>query len=148
MLGVNHNLRRAPAHLLVRRLIAQGRLGRILVARVVHGTQLAEGARRWRTNDLAAGGGAALDVTVHDADLLRFLLADEPIEVAALVGAQAGDTVEVEDTVAGVLRFRGGAIATFQDSLAIPFAQTQVGVYGEAGSVEVAMRWQTIRSPP
>lgn len=93
--------------------------------------------RRWRTKDAAAGGGAALDVTVHDVDLLRFLLTDEVVEVMAFTGAQGVDTVNVEDAVAGTLRFERGTIATFHDSLALPFAQTSLTLHGELGRVDV-----------
>jgi 1,5-anhydro-D-fructose reductase (1,5-anhydro-D-mannitol-forming) len=137
VLGVNHDLRCAPAHESVRELVANGDLGRVLAARTFHPALLAPELRRWRTKDAAAGGGAALDITVHDVDLLRYLLADEVVEVLALTGVQGVDTVNVEDSVAGALRFGRGTIATFHDSLALPFAQTSLTLHGELGGIDV-----------
>ena len=37
----------------------------------------------WRITTPGAGGGVILDITVHDADTLRFVLGDDPIEAVA-----------------------------------------------------------------
>ena len=137
LLGVNHNLRCAPANMTARRLIADGRLGSVLSARVLHAQALPPALRRWRTRDPSAGGGAALDITVHDADLLRYLLADEVTEVTALLAARASDTVGVEDTVAGVMRFSRGALASFHDSLVVPWSHTSLSIHGEDGALYI-----------
>jgi 1,5-anhydro-D-fructose reductase (1,5-anhydro-D-mannitol-forming) len=137
LLGVDHNLRCAPAHVTARRLIADGRLGRVLSARVLHAMSLPPTLRRWRTHDPSAGGGAALELTVHDVDLLRFLLQDEVTEVTAFVAPLASDTVGVEDTLAGVLRFQRGALATFHDSLVVPFSHTSLSIHGDAGALYI-----------
>jgi 1,5-anhydro-D-fructose reductase (1,5-anhydro-D-mannitol-forming) len=134
-LGVDHHLRSAPAHLKVKELLAGGSVGRVLGARVFHGTELPHGLRTWRT---AAGGGAALDLTVHGADLLRFLLDDEIEQVMAL-GARQGVSAhpDVEDAIAGVLCLRSGALVTFHDAFTMPYVQTSVEIYGVAGSIRV-----------
>jgi 1,5-anhydro-D-fructose reductase (1,5-anhydro-D-mannitol-forming) len=138
VLGVNHNLRCSPVHIAVRELIADGRLGRVLAARVLHLTLPSPELRPWRTQDPAAGGGAALDITVHDADILRFLLGQEPTEVTAFTGTQAGDTVGVDDAIAAVLRFADGVIATIHDSLSVPFSRSSLSIHGDQGSVYLA----------
>ncbi len=38
----------------------------------------------WRITTPSAGAGVVMDITVHDADTLRFVLGDEPVEVTAL----------------------------------------------------------------
>jgi 1,5-anhydro-D-fructose reductase (1,5-anhydro-D-mannitol-forming) len=137
LLGVDHNLRCAPAHVTARRLIADGRLGRVLSARVLHAMALPPALRRWRTHDPAAGGGAAFELTVHDADLLRFLFQDEVTEVTAFVATLASDTVGVEDTLAGMMRFSRGALATFHDSLVVPFSPTSLSIHGDNASLYI-----------
>lgn len=108
-LGVNHHLRSAPAHLKARELVAAGRIGQVLGARVFHGTELPIGLRTWRTGSPSAGAGAALDLTVHGADLLRFLLDDEVEQVTALSARQGMSAhPDIEDALAGALRMRGG----------------------------------------
>jgi 1,5-anhydro-D-fructose reductase (1,5-anhydro-D-mannitol-forming) len=137
-LGVNHHLRAAPAHLKVKELVAGGRIGRVLGARVFHGTELPLGLRTWRTSRPGAGAGAALDLTVHGADLLRFLLEDE-IEQVAAISARQGVSAhpDVEDALAGVLCLRSGALCTFHDAFTMPYVATCVELYGDAGSIRI-----------
>ncbi len=78
VMGTNHHLRNAATHRAARAAIAAGRIGRPLAARVVHGGALPTHLHGWRLRDPGAGAGAILDLTAHDADLLRFLLDDEP----------------------------------------------------------------------
>jgi 1,5-anhydro-D-fructose reductase (1,5-anhydro-D-mannitol-forming) len=137
LLGVNHNLRCAPVHRALRRLVAEGRLGELLAARVLFGADLPRAARTWRTRDAAAGGGCALDLTVHEIDLLRYLLDDDVAEVRALAARQDAATREVEDALAGALRFARGTLASFQDSFNLPFAPTTLELHGTRGSASV-----------
>jgi len=59
------------------------------------------------------------DLTTHDADLARFLLADE-IEAVFAYGARQGLAAEgVADQAMGVMRTRGGLFASFHDSYLI-----------------------------
>ncbi len=138
VLGVNHHLRSAAAHLKVRDLIATGSIGRVLGARVFHGTELPPDLRTWRIGAPDAGAGAALDLTVHGADLLRFMLDEEIDEVAAFSARQGVSShVEVEDAIVGVLRTRSGTLATFHDAFTMPCARTCLELYGDAGVIQV-----------
>jgi 1,5-anhydro-D-fructose reductase (1,5-anhydro-D-mannitol-forming) len=138
ILGVNHHLRSAPANLMAKDLIAQGRIGEVLGARVFHGGELPVGLRTWRTGNPEAGAGAALDLTVHSADLLRFLLEQEIEEVAAFSARQGMSThPEIEDAVAGAMRLSGGGLATFHDAFTTPYVHTRVEIYGSAGAITI-----------
>jgi 1,5-anhydro-D-fructose reductase (1,5-anhydro-D-mannitol-forming) len=135
VMGVNHHLRNAAAHRAIRDAIKSGRIGRPLAARVVHGGALPEHLRTWRLQEAADGGGAIMDLTVHDGDLLRFLLADEPEAVSAF--AQNGGLAApgVEDAAMIQLRFASGLIAQLHDSFTTPYLRTMVEVHGTAGSI-------------
>ncbi len=85
VMGVNHHLRNAATHRAMREAIKQGRIGRPLFARVFHAVYLPPNLQGWRIDKPQAGGGVALDITVHDADTLRFVLDDEPQSVSAMV---------------------------------------------------------------
>jgi 1,5-anhydro-D-fructose reductase (1,5-anhydro-D-mannitol-forming) len=72
--GTNHHLRCAPTHRALRRLVQEGKIGQPLAARVFHAVYLPPRLQGWRLDNPAAGGGVTLDITVHDADTLHFLL--------------------------------------------------------------------------
>jgi 1,5-anhydro-D-fructose reductase (1,5-anhydro-D-mannitol-forming) len=135
VMGVNHHLRNAATHRAIRDAIKSGRIGRPLAARVVHGGSLPEHLRTWRLQEASGGGGAIMDLTVHDADLLRFLISDEPEAVSAL--AQNGGLAApgVEDAAVIQLRFASGLIAQLHDSFTTPYLRTMVEVHGTEGSI-------------
>jgi 1,5-anhydro-D-fructose reductase (1,5-anhydro-D-mannitol-forming) len=133
--AVNHHLRTSAAHRTMRDLIGSGRIGRPLAARVCNAGYLPSHLQSWRVNDLSAGAGVVLDLTVHDADLLRFILNDEPISVMAR--AQQGGMAEngIEDGVMTVISFRSGAIAQTHEAFMTPFAEQRVEVHGTKGTL-------------
>jgi 1,5-anhydro-D-fructose reductase (1,5-anhydro-D-mannitol-forming) len=135
VLGVNHHMRNAPTLRAMKKLLWEGAIGRPQVVRVFHVLLLPESKRRWRVSRPEAGAGAILDLTVHDADTLRFLLEDEPDEVVAISSQQGLGQGSVEDTVTGVIRFRGGVIASFHDSYTIPDEPSRVEIHGTQGSL-------------
>jgi len=82
----------------------------------------------------ARRGGVILDITVHDADTLHFLLNDEPQSVVAMASHGAMGREGLEDGAMGVIRFSSGAFAQFHDGFAAKFASTSFEGHGEAGS--------------
>jgi 1,5-anhydro-D-fructose reductase (1,5-anhydro-D-mannitol-forming) len=135
LLGMNNNLRCAPVNRALRRLVQEGRLGEVHGARIFFGADLPDAMRTWRTQDADAGGGTALDLTVHETDLLRYVLDDEVTEVCGIGCRQDSRTSGVEDALAGALRFSRGTLASFHDSFNMPFATTGLELHGTLGSV-------------
>ncbi|HSV61029.1 MAG TPA: Gfo/Idh/MocA family oxidoreductase [Variovorax sp.] len=131
LLGTNHHLRNAAAHQAMRQLLREGAIGQPLFARVFHAVQLPTHLQGWRVNAAAAGGGVVLDITVHDADTLRFLLDAEPLEAVAMT--QGGGPVE--EGVMAVLRFDNGVLAQLHDAFNVPHAGTGIEIHGSAGSI-------------
>ena len=135
-LGTNHHLRNAITHRTMRRLIAEGRIGRPLAARVFHAVFLPPHLQGWRIDRPEAGGGVILDITVHDADTLRFVLGDAEVrEVPALSASQGMGRAGLEDAVMGIMRFDNGVLAQFHDAFTIRHAGTGFEVLGEEGSI-------------
>jgi 1,5-anhydro-D-fructose reductase (1,5-anhydro-D-mannitol-forming) len=127
--GTNHHLRNAATHRTMRRLIEEGAIGDVLAARAFHAISLPEHLHTWRVSRAEAGGGVIFDITVHDTDVLRFLLGREVLEVVALtIGG-------IEDSVMGVMRFEGDVLASFHDSFVIGHAGTGLEVHGTTGSL-------------
>ena len=77
-LAVNHHLRADSAHEKMRELVAAGAIGKPLAARVFHTGHLPPHLRGWRLDSPAKGGGAILDLTVHNADAVAFSLGEYP----------------------------------------------------------------------
>ena len=134
-LGTNHHLRNAATHRAMREAIQQGRIGRPLFARVFHAVFLPPHLQGWRLTAPGAGGGVILDITVHDADTLRFVLGDEPVAVSAMASHGGMGQAGVEDGVMGVMRFAGGALAQFHDAFTTKYATTGFEVHGTEGSL-------------
>ncbi|WP_312365486.1 Gfo/Idh/MocA family oxidoreductase [Ensifer sp.] len=135
VLATNHHLRNAAAHRAMRDAIAQGRIGRPIAARVFHAVYLPPHLQGWRLERPEAGGGVILDITVHDADTLRFVLNDDPAEAVAISHSAGMGKEGLEDGVMGVLRFRSGVIAQFHDAFTTKFAETGFEVHGMEGSL-------------
>ena len=135
VMGTNHHLRNAATHRAMREAIAAGRIGKPLFARVFHAVYLPPHLQGWRIKTPGAGGGVILDITVHDADTLRFVLGDEPESATAMVSRAGMGEAGLEDGVMGVVRFAGGVLAQFHDAFTTRYATTGFEVHGEEGSL-------------
>ena len=135
VLGTNHHLRNAATHRAMREAIIEGRIGRPLFVRVFHAVFLPPHLQGWRITNPRAGGGVILDITVHDADTLRFVLGDEPVSVSAMTSQAGMAGGGLADGVMGVIRFAGGALAQFHDAFTTRYATTGFEVHGSEGSL-------------
>ncbi|CAI2933266.1 Gfo/Idh/MocA family protein [Aminobacter niigataensis] len=135
VMGTNHHLRNAASHRAMRDAIAAGRIGKPLAARVFHAVYLPPHLQGWRLDKPQAGGGVILDITVHDADTLRFVLNDDPVEATAFSQTGGMGQAGLEDAVMGVLRFKSGLVAQFHDAFTTKFAETGFEVHGTEGSL-------------
>jgi 1,5-anhydro-D-fructose reductase (1,5-anhydro-D-mannitol-forming) len=135
VMGTNHHLRNAGTHQAMRQAIKDGRIGRPLAARVFHAVYLPAHLQGWRIDRPEAGGGVVLDITVHDADTLRFVLDDEPTEVVALTQSAGMAGAGLEDGVMAAIRFRSGLLAQLHDAFTMKHAGTGFEVHGAEGSL-------------
>ena len=135
VMATNHHLRNAATHRAMREAIKAGRIGQPLSARVFHAVYLPPHLQGWRLDKPEAGGGVILDITVHDADTLRFVLDSDPAEAIAFSQAGGMGKAGLEDAVMGVLRFENGVIAQFHDGFTTKFAETGLEVHGTEGSL-------------
>jgi len=135
VMGTNHHLRNAATHRAMREAITAGRIGKPLFARVFHAVYLPPHLQGWRIDKPDAGGGVVLDITVHDADTLRFVLDDEPRSVNAMTASAGMGREGLADGVMGVMRFSSGLLAQFHDAFTTRYATTGFEVHGEEGSL-------------
>ena len=134
-LGTNHHLRNAATHRKMRDLVRAGAVGKVLFARVFHAVYLPQHLQTWRIDRPEAGGGVILDIAVHDADTLRFILGAEPVEVVGMSQSASMAREGLQDGVMAVLRFEGGALAQLHDAFTTPHAGTGLEIHGDAGSL-------------
>lgn len=135
VMGTNHHLRNAITHRTLRRMIAEGAIGKALAARVFHAVYLPDHLQGWRIKDPSTGAGVILDITVHDTDTLRFILDDEVEEVTALSAQQGLGSGSIEDAVMGVMRFKKGTLAQFHDAFTIGHTSTGIEIHGTEASL-------------
>jgi predicted dehydrogenase len=116
------NQRFMPQHVRAKAILDAGKLGRPLSfeATFAHGGPEAwsvDGAASWFTRKDAAGFGVLGDLGVHKIDLIRWLLGQEIVEVAAVLGTIAkrgpdGKPIALDDNAQLIVRTDGGATGT------------------------------------
>ena len=144
-LGVALPVRSSPAMLALKDAVGRGTLGTIRAIRAANPGQY-PGA--WFGDPREAGGGAAMDHTVHVADALRWLLGDEVVGVYAELGAFLYG-LPVEDCGLLTLELRGGAFASIDCSWSRPATYPTWGgvtlhVVGDRGTVDVDVFRQSL----
>ncbi len=124
-----HNYRRVPAVTLAKRLIAEGRLGKIyhFRARYLQDWAMSPDLHLvWRFSKASAGSGALGDLGAHIIDLARYLCG-EITQIAATLetfikqrpaepGSSRKKKVTVDDAAEMLVRFQSGAIGTLEAS--------------------------------
>lgn len=109
--ATNHHLRSAGSLRALRDLVSGGRVGRVLSLRVFHAVELPLHLHGWRLDDPVAGCGVIADLTVHNADMVRFLLGEDPVSVVAHTDAH-GLGRGVEDSAMSVWTMPSGAMVS------------------------------------
>jgi predicted dehydrogenase len=154
------NYRRSPAIGLARRIVEEGRLGRLYHVRACYCQDWImdpEFPLVWRLKKKVSGSGTHGDINAHSIDLARYLTGEEFVEVSGLVetfikerplGAMAGQglrakasrkmgRVTVDDAALFLARMTGGTLGSF---MATRFAAGRrnynaIEIYGSKGSL-------------
>ncbi|MFD8722455.1 Gfo/Idh/MocA family protein [Streptomyces sp. NPDC059629] len=121
----------------VRRLLAEGALGRPLVAhcQTTWYRDAAYYAVPWRGRWATEGGGPAMGHGIHQMDLLLDLLGPWS-EVRGMAGRLVHD-VETEDVSTALVRFANGALATVVNSVLSPDEISRIRIDCERATVEL-----------
>ncbi|MBL7161832.1 MAG: Gfo/Idh/MocA family oxidoreductase [Anaerolineales bacterium] len=105
----------------IKALIERGELGRIYTCSTSNQGALPRHHREWFVEKELAGGGAIMDHTVHLADLLRWFLDSEVVEVYAQTNhIFHADSVDVETGGLLMLTFENGIFASIDCSWSRP----------------------------
>ena len=121
------NYRRCPAVGLMREIVREGRIGEVVHVRATYLQSWGgpETPLLWRFQADHAGSGAHGDLNAHIIDMARFVTGDEVHEIPGAIvetfvkerekldGSGLGRS-DVDDVVAFLARFKGGATASFE----------------------------------
>lgn len=120
-LMIGHNQRLMPPHVKAKEILDSGKLGRVLTFKTTFGHAGPEGwcvdksLNTWFFKKDEAFVGAMGDLGVHKADLIRWLLGEEVVEVGAFVATldkryENGELIDVDDNATVILRTESGII--------------------------------------
>jgi UDP-N-acetyl-2-amino-2-deoxyglucuronate dehydrogenase len=127
-----------PATQLAKRLIDEGRIGRVVLASADvrwWRTQAYYDSGDWRGTWKLDGGGALMNQGVHTVDVLQWL-AGGVSSVYAHTRTVAHERIEVEDTAVATLTFRNGAVGTLTaTTAAYDGYPVRIEVFGTEGSI-------------
>jgi myo-inositol 2-dehydrogenase/D-chiro-inositol 1-dehydrogenase len=142
LLAIGFNRRYDPSFRRLRRGIDEGEIGPVESVLIVSRDPLPPPVAYVRRS-----GGLFRDMTIHDLDMARWLLGEEPVEVSAhgscLVDDGIGAAGDV-DTAAVTLRTAGGRIAQIANSRRAAFGYDQrIEVCGARGMLAAGNRRAT-----
>jgi predicted dehydrogenase len=139
LLMVNHSMRWIPHFAALKRSIVSGELGQVVAAHSFKADTIhvPTGMLAW-----AAKSTPAYFLTAHDLDLVRWFVDDEVADVYAQSVSRVltGRGVDTPDVVQASVRFRNGAIASFESSWIMPntfpaLTDSYLHVFGSQGTV-------------
>lgn len=130
LLATGYQGRYVPGHHEMVKLISDGAIGEVTMARTYYGVHRPGPPPEWRQHRETATWGALADIGTHHIDLMRMLLG-EISEARGLTGHQIG--FETEDVAAVSFRFRSGVLATLAATVNVWRQQTRVEVHGTEG---------------
>ncbi|CEI81163.1 dehydrogenase [Oceanobacillus oncorhynchi subsp. incaldanensis] len=142
-LMIGHNQRFVNSHQKVRELIASGAVGKVYSFRTTFGHGgpegwSADGKDSWFFKKDEAFIGAMGDLGVHKADLIRYLLQDEFVEVGAFVETSAKENANVDDNATLILKSEKGTIGTLAASWAYTAKEdNSTIIYGEKATLRL-----------
>ena len=133
LFGVAQNMRYNLSIDLMRRWIAEGRIGRPQLAHAQFTYDTAKSPRAWINDPSLALGGPIGDVGIHCIDALRYVLGDEIAAVSTLAHRDR-NSGEVESHAVLSLQFRSGAMGTVTLTTSDAY-RSLIEVVGERGSL-------------
>lgn len=131
--GAAQNFRYNPSSELIRKWIAEGRIGRPRLAHCQFTFDAKTSARQWIYEPSLALGGPIGDIGSHCIDLLRFVLNDEVTQVATVAEPDT-DSGPLEAGAAISLSFARGTFAAVTVSFRGAY-RTAIEVSGDTGQI-------------
>jgi predicted dehydrogenase len=128
------------ANLALKTAIDTGRFGRLTLGDTYikwWRTQEYYDSGGWRGTWKLDGGGALMNQSIHNVDLLQWLMGDV-LSVTALTATLAHERIEVEDTAVALVQFQNGALGVIEAATsAYPGLLKRTEIHGDRGSARV-----------
>jgi len=141
----------ADANIALKHAVDAGKFGRLTLAETTckwWRSQSYYDAGGWKGTRALDGGGALMNQTIHNVDLLLWMMG-MPTQVSAFTATLAHESIEVEDTAVACLRFETGALGVIQAATSTyPGLPKTIAIHGDKGSAvieqEDILRWEFI----
>lgn len=114
--GVIFQCRYNTPSMLIKKRIADGRLGSVKAARTTLTWSKPDSyysKSDWKGTWDKEGGGVIIDQAIHSIDLANWMIESTPVDVQASLHNRDHEIMEVDDTGEGFIKFENGATLTF-----------------------------------
>ena len=135
LFGVSYYRRLYPKLLRAKQLIAEGAIGRPLLAEANCHSWLEIAGREWLADPALSGGGPLYDIASHRIDAMNFLFG-KPQRACGLL-SNAVHRIAVEDSATVLMRFSGGVHAVVDVRWNSHVARDQFRIIGENGEINL-----------
>jgi predicted dehydrogenase len=135
LFGVSYYRRLYPKLVRAKQLIAEGAIGRPILAEVNCHSWLEIAGREWLADPALSGGGPLYDIASHRIDAMN-LLFGKPERACGLL-SNAIHRIAVEDSATVLMQFAGGVHATVDVRWNSRVARDQFRIIGENGEINL-----------
>ncbi len=114
--GVIFQCRYNTPSLLVKSRIIDGRLGKVKCGRTTLTWYRPDNyydKSDWKGTWDKEGGGVVIDQAIHSLDLANWMIDSEPVEIQSSLHNRNHETMVVEDTAEGLIKYKNGALLSF-----------------------------------
>lgn len=148
-LMIGHNQRLAKAHMVAKKMIEEGAIGRILTFRTTFGHggpetwSIDPGKSVWFFDKKRAAMGAMADLGIHKTDLIQFLTGQKVVRTTARLTTldkrdAGGNLIGVDDNAFCIYELSGGAYGTMTASWTYYAAEDNSTIlYGSKGTMRI-----------
>lgn len=130
-----------PTMRYIRDLVNAGEFGKPLTVTMQHRcirTREYYKADAWRGTWNEEGGSVLINQAIHFLDLFQWMMGGVDTIAGFYSNLTHTDSIETEDTVAGAVRFKNGALGTIEATTSSNISwETTLEIHGTSGSVEI-----------
>lgn len=136
LIGTGFMIRFNAYHQEMKKLIAEGKLGKIVSCRAQMTCWYPDIPGAWRQQFATSGGGSMMDMGVHCLDLIQYIVGSKAKKVTGFTDTKVFN-YEVEDSASVVVQLENGANAYVDAYFNIPDAAAKgiLEIYGTKGSI-------------